>query len=210
MIRLRLFKTKLLVFLILLLIGFISSCGVKKKQLREKLKYQEEVNSKSTSLTNEEKRTEASQNSNLSVQTETRQYGDTLKGSQPIDSNGFDLETGGIKLKANIEPVKDKQGNVKGYRLNYNITAKPIAKTNTNSKLNNTATTKEAANIKTQSAKENKATAQATINRDERETYEAFSFPGWVYALLSLIALIAMIIFFKPIINFIKSWKILS
>lgn len=206
MIRLKTIRIRLLILCFCVVIGLFPSCGAKKSSIKETVKYQADTSHKATVNINEVKNSQLNQLSNLTVNTETKNYGDSLKGSVPIDSNGVEIESAGIKLNAHLTPVKDVKGNIKGYRLNYNLTAKPTGKTNTNSKLETKANLKEASQIKTQKAEENKVNAKATINRDERETKKAFSFPGWVYALVSLMAILALIIFIKPIIKFIKSW----
>lgn len=208
MIRLKTAKYKLLILLILLVIGFISSCGTKKKATDVKLDQVSQYQESETLKAAKEKEKRETENSDLKLKEETTHFGDTLKGSVPLDSNGVEVESAGIKFKAAAKPVKDKAGNIKGYTLDFNIAAKPTGKTDKSLELNKTAERSEKSNLKTEYAGEKQQSDKTKIRLEEKETKKGFTIPGWVYALALLIALLAIAVFFKPIITFFKSWKI--
>lgn len=184
-----------LILYVLLLVGFFCSCSIRKKHLSENIQTQDKSITKSQFSSVNVTEAQREEYTKLIAQTQTFIYSDTLKGSQIMDSGAVVIESSGIKLNAHLI----------GNRLNYTITAKPISKTTTNTQNNINATEKVASKSKTQIAEENTANAQANINRNERET--TFPFPGWVTAIVCIIAIIALVLFFKPIINFIKLWN---
>lgn len=179
-----------------LTIGFFCSCSIRKKRLTENIQVQNQSTTQSQFSKIDLTDSQSLQHFNSLAETQTFIYSDTLRGSQIMDSGAVVIESSGIKLNAHLI----------GNRLNYVITAKPVSKTISNTKNNINTTETVVSKSKTQIAEIKKAKAQATINRNERETTKVSPFPGWVLMLLSIIAVIALMLFFKPIINFIKLW----
>lgn len=133
--------------------------------------------------------------------TETKMFGDTLKGNTflPIvytkaDSTGADsttVESGGIKLKIKITPKKSASGGVIGNLIDFSAIAKPISTTLTkeDTQANVNATTKTQVKLKTTS---------------ETKEKSGFGIAFWMWCLVGLTVLAAAIYFIKPLLKSIK------
>jgi hypothetical protein len=178
-----------------------ASCGTSKLTQKDSLKVHSE--SKEQSETNTVKTTE------------TKAYGDTLKGTSFIpftassDSasneihkgtvpnnrpdTGYTItgESGGIKFKATITRTYDN-GKLSGVKADYTAIAKPKTTTDTR---------------EVQAAKVRKTTKVDSTKKEQskKDTKIGFSLPSWGWLVIVIAAIVA-VLFVKPIFNKLKSW----
>ncbi|MGB4774089.1 MAG: hypothetical protein WBP45_02860 [Daejeonella sp.] len=134
---------------------------------------------------------------------ETQFFGDSLSGNVfvpmplEVDSTNqgkpeiFTGESGGIKYNFQLKPRRTAGGKLTGHDLNFQLAAKPVAKTNIKNE--------------TQSAAEMAVTVKSDKTQEDSDTRTPWwSPPGWVYGLLLLLVVLAIILFYKQIINYFK------
>lgn len=145
-------------------------------------------------------------NINQNQRSETNHYGDSLKsnGFVPLpelqtDSPATDKpevirgESAGIKMKVTFTPSRDNKGKLTGHDVDIEATAKPVAKTNTESN--------------TQASEKKTENTQVAIEQESSDTRKGWSPPAWVYFLIITILVVAVGLFYKRILNLLKLGK---
>jgi hypothetical protein len=174
-------------FVICCLVVFLTSCASHKLVTKSDVKTHQVVTSDSVSKTDKV--------------TDTKFYGDTLKGktfaphdSTKADTAGttIDQESAGIIFHATVKPKYNKQGAFTGNQVDYTAIAKPVAKTDTH---------------ETQQAQVNKNTKTDTkANTQTKETTKVgFIMPWYGWPVIILLAIVAAYLFIKRIKKIIKT-----